>query len=272
MDEQLIRQVDTLQRNFNNLSKPEITRDYISPYLGLPGLIGFWPMATVQRSTGNVPNYAPTFTGATKQDFVYNGNPTFNYTTTGVPYIDLDGTGDFLSVADNTDLDVQGNEAQNVHPGLTMGGWFYADQFTGQFDFLIGKSTFVDPLRSYWIDSGVTIGSGNLRFCVSSNGTSAGEKIAIATTAMSTAVWHFIAMRFTPSTEVAGWIDTDKYTNTSSVSATINNGAANFVIGADSVGGLLFDGKATLNFLCANAISDAIIQSLFQQTRSLFGV
>ncbi|NJO31403.1 MAG: hypothetical protein HC874_30490 [Richelia sp. SL_2_1] len=75
-------------------------------------------MSSVQRSTGNV--YDLSGQGRT---LTYNGNPTFNYTGL-VPYVSLDGTGDFLSRADETDLDILGTETiyNSAVRGLTLGG------------------------------------------------------------------------------------------------------------------------------------------------------
>lgn len=240
----------------------------ISHYRMLPGLIGFWPMATVQRSTGNVPNYAPTYTGATKQDLVYNGNPTFNYTATGVPYIDLDGTGDYLSVADNTDLDVQGNEAQYANPGLTLGCWFWADGGAGT-----NRGIFSKHAGAPNISFSIFLTTTNFfQFLYSVDGNAgASLETQSSSTSPATGEWHFGVGRWTPSTERSVFLDGIKNQTSSSAFATIANTGAALEIGRIASSNLI-DGRVTLAFLCASALSDAIIQSLFQQTRSLFGV
>ena len=121
MDKQyqdLVKQLTLLQRRVDNQVVPEKSPDLISPFLALPGLVGFWPMSSVQRSTGN----AYDLSGQTRT-LTYNGNPTYNINNDFAPYIRLDGTGDFLSRADETDLDILGTEtiyASTVR-GLTLG-------------------------------------------------------------------------------------------------------------------------------------------------------
>lgn len=263
----MLRQINTLQQSIDGFIKPEITPDFISPFLGLPGLIGFWPMATVQRSTGNVPNYAPTYTGATKQDFVYNGNPKFDYTTTGVPYIDFDGTGDFLSVADNTDIDILGTETQYANPGMSVLAWLSFDSSSND-DFAVTKYT-TGGNASFYLRKNA-LGAGI--FAISTDGTN----FTLANSPNSSFVdgqWYFMAGTFFPSTSVNFFLNNVKYTNTTSVPASIFNSNAPLLISGVNAGAtLLMTGNCTLVALCASALSDSIIQSLFQQTRSLFRV
>jgi len=236
--------------------------------MGLPGLIGFWPMATVQRSTGNVPNYAPTYTGATKQDLVYNGNPLFSHTVTGVPYIVLDGTGDYLSVADNTDLDVLGTETQYAFPGLTIGAWSFFDNAAppASSEGIITKDTASAGGRSYSIQRHASSGQG--RFGVSVDGT---VYTSVDGSVFNASSWYYIVGRYTPSSELAIFVNGVKFTNTTSIPAAIFNSTTAFSIGSFG-GSALTTGRQTLCFLSACAIPDTIIQSLFQQTRPLFGV
>lgn len=240
----------------------------ISHYLMLPGLIGFWPMATVQRSTGNVPNYAPTYTGATKQDLVYNGNPVFNYTSTGVPYIDLDGTGDYLSIADNTDLDILGTETIYNNPGLTMGCWAKPTSVTpSSFDGVMGKMSAAAGNVSYDM---IAFTAGSVPYMLVSDDGST-QYNGIGPTVPTAGTWHLWVGRCIVSSEII-FFDNGVWGTPAVPGAGIFNGNASFEIGRRSAAGTEFTGSITLAFLCATALSDAIIQSLFQQTRSLFGV
>ncbi|GAF89805.1 unnamed protein product, partial [marine sediment metagenome] len=55
--------------------------------------------------------------------------------------------------------------------------------------------------------------------------------------------------------------------------APINNSALNFTLANFSAAGILeLVGYMSLNWICAMALSDSIILSQFQQTRSAFGV
>lgn len=230
----------------------------------LPGLVGFWPMSSVQRSTG----LAYDLSGQGR-NLTYNGNPTYNISGL-VPYIGLDGTGDFLSRADETDLDILGSETiyAGAVRGLTIGGWFWADSFTGS-PVLINKYLGTGSQKSYLLQLN---GSGGLVFDVSSTG--ANDFGATSTTLATTGSWFFCAGRYIPSVSVASFINNAApITNTTSIPAALFNSTASLNIGRQSdTNANLLTGRASLCFLCANALPDALISSLFEQTRVLFGV
>ena len=92
-----------LADNLRVISKHLAWDTMVSRYQTLPGLFGVWPFSSVQRSTGNVADF-----GGQQRTWTYNGNPTFNLYNNLVPYAELDGTGDFFSRADETDLDILG--------------------------------------------------------------------------------------------------------------------------------------------------------------------
>lgn len=236
----------------------------ITSFQNIPGLVGFWPMSSVQRSTGNA--FDLTGQGRT---LTYNGNPTYNIYNDFMPYIDLDGTGDFLSRADETDLDVQGNEtiyASSVR-GMTVGGWFFADDWSA------------GPLEKALI-SKFNATSSNASFVLR---TTASQCIAIISTdgalpvaavtggTLVNATWHNIIARFVPSTSLDLFIDgINVASDTTAIPATIFSGTAPFQIG-EQTPTLLFTGRASLCFYCANALSNTLINGLFQQARILFG-
>lgn len=259
MIEELIRQQGQLQRQLDTFIKPEVGYDFVSPFLGLPGLVGFWPMSSVQRSTGNVYDLS-----GQARTLTYNGNPTFNIYNNIVPYIDLDGTGDYLSRADETDLDILGTESWAAVPGLTMGGWFYPT--TTNFEHVIGKFTGSGNNKSYRIVNN----SGTWTVQISTDGSTTFSKDGVVTSANT---WEFVVLRFVPSTSLDIFNNITQNSNTVAVPASIFNSAAAFIIGSEPI--VLtndFTGRASLCFLCANALPDALISSLFQATRGLFGV
>lgn len=236
--------------------------NFISPFLALPGLIGFWPMSSVQRSTG----LAYDLSGQAR-NLTYNGNPTYNYHNSIVPYIALDGVGDFMSRADETDLDVLGTEtiyAAAVR-GLTMGGWFYANAVATIQGFMM-KWNATGNQRSYLLD--VTAG-GVANGIISTDGIAS---TTVASGAVSAATWHNIVLRFTPSTELAVFLDGIKTTNVAAIPATIFNSTAALEIGRFGDGTNLLTGRASLCFLSGMALSDTLIASLFSQMRTAFGV
>jgi hypothetical protein len=95
--------------------------------------------------------------------------------------------------------------------------------------------------------------------------------VAGGTTVVSVNNWYFIVGRFTPSTELATFVNGTKTTNLVGVPASIFNSTAAFDIGRYNATNY-FTGSGCLCFLCATALSDTIIQALLARTRPLFGV
>lgn len=267
-----VRKINQIEKRIDGLAKPELMPAVISSYLDIPGLVGLWTMANPQRSTGDLPNAATVFGTTNKQDLTYNGNPTYNYYNDIVPYIDLDGVGDYLSVADNTDLDILGTETiyNSSVRGLTLGGWFYPDTTSALNQTLMAKLDGPNnqSYRLFLLRTG--LGS---RFTgqISVDGTALTSVNSPVGVTFDTGVWQFFSFRFTPSAELKLWRNSDEYTNTTAIPASIFNSTAFFSIGND-VDGNIFDGRATLCFLSANALSDALIGALFEQSRVLFRV
>lgn len=237
----------------------------INDFLLLPGLVGFWPMSSVQRSTGNV--YDLSNQG---RMLTYNGNPTYNvYDLT--PYIDLDGTGDYLSRADETDLDIQGTETifASAVRGLTLGGWFWFDNAPGaSSEICMSKFSASAGNYSYFVRRLPSAQGGFANFLISDNGSVLTE---VSGTSIPTAgSWWWIVGRFDPGVELAVWLNGSKWTNTTSIPASIYNGNAAFVIGGRDGGTLLLDGRASLCFLCAAALKDNLINYLYRRSRALF--
>lgn len=236
----------------------------IGLHQGLPGLIGFWPMSSIQRSSGNA--YDLSGQGRT---LTYNGNPTYNIYNDLVPYIDLDGTGDYLSRANETDLRVLGTETiyASAARGLTMGGWFWFDNLGGVARGLMSKNLGSTNQRSYLL---LTNADNNIWAQVSVDGI-VGTIFDTGITP-STGQWYNIIFRFVPSTSMDIYINGTKYTYTTSIPASIFNSTANFEIGSYNGGTNNLDGRASLCFLCANALPDSLIALKFRRERGLFGV
>jgi hypothetical protein len=265
----LQRQFVALQKRVDNLVKPEVSNRWegaISRFLAIPGLVGFWSMSSVQRSTGNA--YDLSGQGRT---LTYNGNPTYNIYNNFVPYIDLDGTGDFLSRADETDLDILGSEtvyASGVR-GLTLGGWFWLDALSGgTARGFINKYTGTGNQRSYTLILATTDAP---RFVVSSDGIN--DTLVTSASTLSTGQWYFLVARFVPSTSLDVYVNSVKTTNTTSIPAALFASTANLDIGRFNQNSAnVMDGRTSLCFLSANTLPDALINALFHQSRLLFGV
>jgi hypothetical protein len=201
----------------------------------------------------------------------YTGNPTYNIYNNLVPYIDLDGTGDYLARADETDLDILGTEAINASSvrGLTLGGWFWFDALSGgTARGIIGKNVVTGNQRSYVIF--ITVAD-VFQFAVSVDGTA--TTTVNSTVTPATGQWYFMVGRFIPSTEISIFVNGTETPNTTSIPASIFNSTAAFEIGRFLANNAnVIDGRATFCFLSMNALPDAWIFSLFEQSRVLFGV
>lgn len=237
----------------------------ISSFLEIPGLVGLWPMSSVQRSTGNC--YDISGQGRT---LTYNGNPVYDYENL-TPFISLDGTGDYLRRADETDLDITGTET--IFPadkrGLTLGGWYRFDN-SGNAEHILAKDGAVGN-RSYFLQKNNT---DNPTFFVSVDGTALTSIISAETIPVDT--WTFIVGRFDPSTELKIFTSIGgvlvKEINTTSIPASIFNSTAGFNLGRRDNNTNLMTGDASIQFLSANYLSDSIISGLFEQERILYGV
>lgn len=259
---QVVRQLNNLMRRVDEIPCPERSPDLVSPFLALPMLRGLWV-----ASVNNAGNWYD-LSGLSKT-LTYNGNPTFNYSGL-VPYWDYDGTEDYHSRADEADLDIIGTESYvaSAARGLTLGGWFWLDNLTAQRGFISKYNIDAVNERAYILY--YDLAANRLQFIISTDGIAA--TIVAATDAPSATTWYFVVGRFTPSTEIKIWTNAATNTNTVGIPASIFNSNANFEIGSYSVGTNNLDGRATLCFLCAAALSDGQISSAFQQTRGAFGV
>lgn len=250
---------DEFSERLRDLEAKELAPDLISPFRALPGLRGFWTMGAFD-SAGN----ATQWPGAAFS-LTYNGNPTYSYDGL-VPYIDLDGTGDFLSRADGPALDILGTETYvaNTAQGLTLGGWFYST-VAGASQGLITKGTGVPAASSYELyrDAANTV-----TFRVS-NGAAYRTQASTIVPGLNT--WFFAAGTFEPALEINVWVNGTSRANAVAIPAAINNSGTALNIGAFN-GTLLLTGRASLCFLCTAYLSDSIIGALFEQTRGAFGV
>ena len=229
-------------------------------YLGLPGLRGFWPMSSVAYTNPqclDISGNGLHLTNVNVAQFGTDGLP---------PYVDVDGVNQHLLHADGgaaNAFDVTGTETYitAAQRGLTIGGWFRPDAVAASF--LIGKVGGVGTY-SYWLQQTAPI-----QFEVSVDGTAV---TSVGGTNPIISTWRFIVGTFAPSTELAIFIDDEvKAVNVAGIPASIFDSASNFVIGANSGGVTLFNGKASMCFLCAALVPDATIGSLYQQTRRMYG-
>jgi len=239
-------------------------------YVMLPGLVGFWPMSSIAMDTFAV--YDMSGQGRT---LTLAGNPFYKVlspTTYAVPYIDFDGTGDYLTRADEAGLDILGTEANyaTANRGLTMGCWVQLDDGTpAASNYVMSKRGAAGQL-AYFL---VVFTDGTVFCQVSSDGTATTQAQTTGTVGTG---WVFVAMRFVPSTSLDVYLGVggalEKATNVTSIPAAIFNGNGAFNISGFNNGTNLLSGNVALPFLCAQQLSDEVLGFLFQNTRGLFGV
>ena len=101
-------------------------------------------------------------------------------------------------------------------------------------------------------------------FLVSGTGGASVSAFALATTI---AVWHFIVGRYTPSTEVAIFVDGDKTVNVTAVPASCNVSTANFEVGRyEQNNSRVLHAKCRDVFICRTALSDELIEEVRQSS------
>lgn len=233
-----------------------------SAFLALPGLRGFWPMSSFNEA-GNA--YDLSGQGRTLTNV---STSLYNYDALA-PYIEFDGTADYLRRADEAGLDILGTEAyvNAAARGLTLGGWFWIDTTTGTTQTFMSKLSGVGVNRSYYLvylDPAATV-----QFAIEATG-GAGITSVTSVATVSFQGWYFLAGRFDTPNHTA-WVN-DVARTVAGGPAGINNSGADFDIGAWQGPNDLLDGRASLCFLCAAALSDAMVLSLFHQTRAAFGI
>jgi len=244
-------------------------RTACSMFQALPGLRGFWPMSAF--GAGTIPVYDQSGNG---RQLTYNGNPVFG-SGSGLsgglaPWIRFDGTGDYLSRADEAGLDILGTETYVDVPGLTLGGWFRPENITNGMG-LISKWG-ASGQYSYILTAAGNVANDPVQFTISDDGTN--FDTATSANGYSANTWQFMAGRFNDAAtgaELAVWLNDDQTTNNTARNA-IFNGNADFNISGSNSGSNLLTGRASLCFLCACALHDSVVWALYQHTRSLFGV
>lgn len=266
MSQEMVRKVAKLTKSSEATTREHLRKNQhawahaISMCLALPGLRGFWPMSGFD-SAGNATDF-----GNLGHHMQYQGDPEYSLDNLA-PYIHFDGAGDYLSVADHADYDILGTEAYVAAAarGVSVGGWFRPENNNGSF--MIGKLAAAGTY-SYWLQQSPAPGSA---FGVSVDGTVLGSaEVVGATLALNT--WQFVAGSFDPSTIVTLFVNDIVTTNAVAIPASVFNSATSLTIGGNSLGGLLFTGRASLCFVCAAFVPSATILALFHQTRAMFGV
>lgn len=217
-------------------------------FVRLPALVGYWPMGI--RAAGSV---------------IEHGGSGFVLTQTGVCPTGYDGNS-FAHLGDGTNY-VWNSSSQLIRTGLetwvsssmrgmTLGGWWMIDSLPASQGGLAGKFGVITDY-GYAL---VVHSSGTIQMIISSTGSNI---ISATSPVAATGQWLFLAGRFTPSTELAAFVNGDKTVNTTAIPASINGSSQAFEAGrfaADN--SLIAHCKSRDVFLCASALSDALIEEV----------
>lgn len=257
----IVQEIEQLKKQIANLQS-EVNYSYMTNFLSLPGLRGFWPMSG-NSSAGGANDLSGNGLTLTRGDV-----PLYTVTNSAT-YVSFDGTNDYLTRTDEAALDVLGTEGYMTPAlrGLTCGGWFRITSLASAVTGLITK-TDQSTQRSYEL---VVTATNLLQFRVSSDGAGTGL-VGSGTLAASTGEWLFIVGRFDPSAEVGMIVNSTEYNTTSGVPSAVFGSTSPLNIGAYNNGSGPLTGFAAFCFLCVAYLPDEMVSSLYQSTRGLFRV
>ncbi len=217
-------------------------------FVRLPALVGYWPMG--MRAAGNV---------------IEHSGSGFNLTQTGICPVGYDGNaythlGNGTNYVSNSSaqLGLSGLETwvSSSIRGMTVGGWFQIDSVPSFSSGLVSKSGLVTNYgyTLFWFPAGTPA------FEISGNGSSL---FNVAGPAIGTGSWHFLVGRFIPSNEIAVFQNGDKTTFTTAIPASMNASTQAYEMGRTKANDAqIIHGKARDVFICAAALSDALIEEI----------
>lgn len=257
------QQVELLSADFQARYEPQYSLAISqSLHCQLQGLRAFWPLGPNAVTAGGI--FATDIAGV--YDIQLINAPIFGRYNLA-PYVDfVAATSQYLEYADILQFDILGTEAYIANPGLTLGGWFWCDAPSmGVVAGYIAKYNAAGNQQAYELFKSVT----NFpTFGISTDGIN--NVYAIHTTAQVVGTWNHIVGRFTPSTELAIFLNGIKITNVVAIPASIFDSSASLRIG--DIRATYLDGRASQCFISAAALSDAQIGMLYQAGRPMFGV
>jgi hypothetical protein len=232
----------------------------------LPGLRGFWPMSAQIITAQSLLVSDPV------NNFHLGCVNIPVWGSAGLaPYIDFDGATQCAVYPNNAQFQIIGDETHILDKGLTLGCWCWMDAWGNVARPLMDKWTAANQYSYYLAATGAV--SQIPGFGVSVDGINITAQVTSTPDIIPTGSWQFLAGRFIPSTSVCMWLNGTKYTSVAAVPATIFNGTSQFDIacGYFSADYRYFDGRISLAWLCASALSDTQLFAIYQQTRALYG-
>lgn len=248
------KQVHDIEKNIQHLRLPEFPRtlgDVYGTIVMSPGLRAFWPLSSMDAG------FSPSDVGGQARHLSNNGTVTYGQIG-GIPYASLNGSTQWLSRADEAGLDITA--------GLTFGAWMYCNT----------NGVLYMPMGKFGASGNFGYGIQRLatnfyRANISGDGTT--QTFSEFTSVSPVTTWEFVVARFTPSTELAIFVNDAFKKETVSIPASIFSGNGNFAIGRyDGGPSQYFPGRIALPFLCAATLTDAQILRMYTISRSFFGV
>lgn len=219
--------------------------DYI---MRLPVLRAFWPMSVVD-SDGN-----PVDITGNGQHMIRQGNPTYAMHSP-IPYIAMDGTGDYLRRTTEPQLEINANTFSGGLAVCMFGGWFWVNNATAEYTLMAKDDRAGQRSFRLYRTTGSLLGA--------TIGTSGG-----AEGTATSGTWFFAALTLFGS-GLRSFLNGTFSSQVTPLSITTTT--APFTIGGDGAGTQLLPGRAALCFLC-NASNDAALIDVYDNTRDYFGV
>lgn len=214
-------------------------------FIGLPGLMAYFPMG-IRFANGSVVGHSGA--GAS---LVQTGVCPVGYD--GESFAGLGAGTNYLYTSSG--LGITGLETfiEAALRGLTVGGWFRVNVSPSVTAGLVSKDGLA-PQRGYNL---TMTASDIIQFVVSGNG-SALDTVQGAPAQIGQ--WTFMVGRFTPSVEIAAFVDGAKAVVTASIPSSINVSTQNFEVGrSQSQDSRVITADTRDVFVCAAALSDELI-------------
>lgn len=219
-------------------------------FVRLPALMGYWPMG-IRSLTGDVVEHSGTGT-----DLVEQGSCPVGFD--GNSYVHLGDGANYLWSSPAGQIDGSETFVSSSINGLTLGGWFLIETIPTDTVGLISRA--VAP-PDFGYNLGLTVDM-EPRFQASGNGSAVPF---VEASAIPTDQWIFLAARFSPSTELAIFVNSNKDVETVAIPAALNVSAQRFEIGRYAADDdRVVHGKVRDVFLCAAALSDETIEEVRQ--------
>ena len=196
-----------------------------------------------------------------------------------VPFVDLDGTSDYLAKGSHAAFDITATEgyvqtsrqgvAVTDRQGLTLVAWVHSD--VGNIGAaVVSKWEDNSNNRSYLLNVGV---AGDYNFNISSLGTAATTVTVATGVALTQDTWTFLCGTFRPGSSIDLWVNDTRYTQATALAAIFAS-TVNFYVGRRDTGAATvdWDGYISIVGLYAMQWSEPLIKAFYNHSRHLYGV